>query len=296
MIGRRSPFRAGLMPSIVWAIVVLAAAARPVSAQVIKDSLPETEGVMVKQKIGAQVPMDLRFTDSFGDEVRLGDMFDGKRPVLLILGYYDCPLLCDLIFTSVTDGIEEIGLDVGKDYRVLAVSFDHTNTRQQAQEKREFYATLYQRKTPKDAWVFCTSEPGAVRDLATAVGYRYRFLPEQGEFSHPAAIMFLTPEGKVASYMEGVKFPSRDLQLALMDAGTGKIGTAFEQFFFTCFHYDPNAGAWSVNAKRVMKLGGLLTMLALMTCIGSLVLTNTLRRRSTGESSRQASNDTGLQS
>lgn len=295
MIGRLSPSRVNRIALLALAIGVLAVA-RPSGAQVIKDSLPETEGVMVKQKVGAGVPMDLRFTDSFGDEVRLGEMFDGKRPVLLILGYFDCPLLCDLIFTSTTDGLEEIGLDVGEDYRVLAVSFDHTNTREQAAEKRDFYATLYQRETPRDAWVFCTSEAAQVRELASAVGYRYRFLPEQGEFSHPAAIMFLTPDGKVASYMEGVKFPPRDLQLALMDAGNGKIGTAFEQFFFTCFHYDPDAGAWSMNAKRVMKLGGLVTMLALMTCIGSLVLTNTLRRRHACESSPEASNDTGSQS
>lgn len=269
---------------------------RSASAQVIKDSLPETEGVMVKQKVGAEVPKDLHFTDSFGNDVRLGDMFDGERPVLLILGYYDCPLLCDLIFTSATDGIKDIGLDVGDDFRVLAVSFDHTNTREQAAEKRSFYGTLYQRKTPTDSWVFCTSEPEAVRDLASSVGYRYRFLPEQGEFSHPAAIMFLTPDGKVASYMEGVKFAPRDMQLALMDAGDGKIGTAFEQFFFTCFHYDPDAGAWSVNAKRVMKLGGLVTMLLLMTFISSLVLTNTLRRRHAGVPATGASNDTGSRS
>lgn len=295
MIPARRPILCPVL-AMLGVALALSASPRPASAQVIRDSLPETEGVMVKQKVGAQAPLDLRFTDSFGDEVRLGDMFDGERPVLLILGYYDCPLLCDLIFTSATDGLEEIGLDVGEDFRVLAVSFDHTNTREQAREKRDFYAALYQRETPKDAWVFCTSEAGAVRELASAVGYRYRFLPEQGEFSHPAAIIFLTPEGKVASYMEGVKFAPRDMQLALMDAGNGKIGTAFEQFFFTCFHYDPEAGSWSMNARRVMKLGGLVTMFALMTCIGSLVLTNTLRRRHACDASGEASNDTGSRS
>lgn len=293
MIGAARTTRAGLAGAAMAAAVSFGA---PACGQVILDSLPQTEGVGVVHKVGAEVPAELRFTDSFGAEVRLGDMFDGERPVLLVLGYFDCPLLCDLIFTSVTDGIEEIGLDVGDDYRVLAVSFDHTNTREQAAEKRDFYGALYQRPTPRDGWVFCTSEPDAVRTLAASVGYRYRYLPEQGEFSHPAAIVFLTPEGKVASYIEGVKFASRDLQLALMDAGDGKIGTAFEQFLFTCFHYDPSAGTWSVAAGRVMKIGGLITMLALMTGIGSLVLTNTLRKRTTDATAPAASNDTGLRS
>lgn len=223
------------------------------------------QGVDVIEQRGAEVPLDLTMLDAQGNTVQLGDYFDGRRPVVLILGYYDCPLLCTLVFNRAQAVFNELGFVLGKDYRALAVSFDHTDTTSQAaaQQAGMLAGIRKIQGPPEQAWPFVTTTARNARALADSVGYTYKFLPESGEFSHPAVLVILSPSGEVSNYLYGVKYPAKQLRLALLDAAEGKIGSVFDRVILFCYHYDPTTGAWSVNAFRVMQVSSVATVLVL---------------------------------
>ncbi len=260
---RTVPPRVHAALAALLAVIFVVSSAR---AQILSKGLPEDmQGVDVIEQRGAEVPLDLKFLDAQGNTAKLGDYFDGRRPVVLILGYYDCPLLCTLVFNRAQAAFNELGFVLGKDYRALAVSFDHTDTTSQAAAQQAAMLAGI-RKTqgpPEQAWAFFTASARNARALADSVGYTYKFLPESGEFSHPAAIVILSPDGVVSNYLYGVEYPAKQLRLALLDAAKGEIGNAFDRVILFCYHYDPTTGAWSVNAFRVMQIAALATVLLL---------------------------------
>ena len=264
---------------LVQALAVSCAMASTATAQLIRDTpLPETEGVGIIDRAGATIQPDLTFRDSEGRDLRIGDVFDGKRPVMLIMAYYDCPLLCTLVLNGVQEAINDVSLSLGEDYRIVTVSFDHTDTTSMAAAKKAMYTLGYNREIPDDAWIFCTSEPEAARELARAVGFRYKFLPESGEFSHPSGVFFLTPKGVLSGFIENIKFRPMDVKLALMNAADGRLGSLFDRVEFTCYMYDPKTGQYRVQPMTVMRLVGGVTVLALGGTIGFLAWSNAVRR------------------
>jgi protein SCO1/2 len=267
-------------------IAALLAASAP--AQLIRETpLPETEGVGIVERRGAVIPPDIEFRDWKGRQVRIGDLLDKQRPLILVLAYYDCPLLCTLTLNALKEAINDVDLNLGPDYRILTVSFDHTDTTSMAASKKAMYALGYNREAPEDAWVFATSEPEQVKRLAEVVGYHYRFLPETGEFSHPSALIFVSPDGMVSGYLEHIKFKPRDVKMALMEAGQGKIGSVFDKVVFTCFMYDPKTGQYVIHPMNVMRIVGGATAVGLGVAIAGLVITNRVRaRRKAGISER----------
>lgn len=268
------------------ALVVSAWAARPAAAQVIKDSLPQLEGVGVLDRRGQQVPFDLVFTDSDGRKLKSKELFDGRRPVMLVMAYYTCPLLCSLVLDHVKESINQLEWTAGEEYRIVTVSFDHRNTPEQAAAKRTLYLLGYEpdnaRKTDlkPDAWQFLCADAENAQAISKAVGFHYRYLPENGEFSHPSAIFFLTPTGTVSGFIENLKFEPKDVKLALTEAGEGKTGSLFDRIIMTCFMYDPTKGTYVLAAKQVMKIGGVLTAVTLGTFIAGLFIVNQRRRLS----------------
>ncbi|MBL8747352.1 MAG: SCO family protein [Phycisphaerae bacterium] len=252
--GLRAILRAGAAAhaTILAACVAFAPEAR---AQLILETLPEIQDVGIVEHRGDQVPTDLVFTDSLGRSVRTGEFFDGSRPVILVMAYYDCPLLCTLVLNRVQRVLNELKWTAGEDFRVVTVSFDHLNTTAMAREKQQTYLLGLNKPVPESAWPFLTGDVANIRALTTAVGYHYKFLPEKNEFSHPAALIFLTPTGAVHNYLEKLDFSAGEVQIALAEAADGRIGTIFDRVKHFCFRYDPKTGRYSADAFAIMRIG-----------------------------------------
>ncbi len=238
-------------------------------AQVILESLPDLEGVGVADKRGESVDPALTFTDAAGANFTLASQLDGELPVVLLLAYYDCPLLCDLMLDATKTALAELDQRPSTDYRVLVVSIDHTNTTDQARTKRDlFVAGFNPPLTPTEgaAVVFATSQADPVRALANQVGYNYRYLPDNGEFAHPPAIMFLKPDGTVHTTLLGVGTSAKQVELALNEASDGRSASFFEKIAFSCYDYDPETGQYTPAVMNIMRLGagGAALLLALI--------------------------------
>ncbi|MEM8758210.1 MAG: SCO family protein, partial [Planctomycetota bacterium] len=207
-------------------LLALAAAAigtvAPSSAQVLSDEPPEAiRDLEIANQVGNQVPLDIQLYDSTGTALTIGDYFTDNRPTLLLLVYYDCPLLCGLMLNKMNEVINEAEPTVGEDYKIVVVSFDHTNTDAMAAGKQTLYHAGYRRglnELGRESFVFHTTSAGHARRLANAVGFDYRFMPESGEFSHPSVMYLLTPDGRVASFLSGLDYEPKQLRLAIIDA------------------------------------------------------------------------------
>jgi len=255
----------------------------PARAQIISKELPEqAQGVEVEERLGDRIPQPLMVQTSDGLAVDLWDYFDGKRPVVLVLGYYTCPLICPLTFETLVRALNGVDYTVGEDFQVLAVSFDPSNTVEDAQEKKAVALAGYDRATTPEierGFLFSIASESNARRLADAVGYRYKKLAN-GEYSHPVALVVLTPDGRVSRYIYSFDYTPRDIKLALLEATQGRIGKSIgDSFLHFCFAYNPQEGAFTLQAMRVMQLAAVATMILLGGLIGGLLLTSRLRRR-----------------
>jgi protein SCO1/2 len=244
------------------AALLLAAAARPVAAQRTEPLPKDLDGVGITERPGAQLPLDLEFKDEEGRTVRLGQYFPGNRPVILTLGYFTCPMLCPLVLNGLIDGLKGIPWTPGREFEIVTVSIDPTDTPLLAKVKKEQYLTEYGRPGAAGGWHFLTGREEDIKKLADAVGFHYRYVKSRGQFAHAAGIFFVTPDGKMARYLYGVEFPAGTVRLALTEAGQGSIGTTADQVLLFCFHYDAGEGRYTLAASNLMRAGGALTALA----------------------------------
>jgi protein SCO1/2 len=218
--------------------------------------------VGIDQRLNEQVPLDLVFRDETGAPVELERYF-GKRPVILTLVYYECPMLCTLVLNGLLSALRTLTFDVGKQFDVVTVSFDPDEKPDLAAKKKENVLAGYRREGAEAGWHFLTGDADAIRRLASAVGFRYQRDPGSGEFAHAAAIMVLTPQGKLARYFYGVEYAPRDLRLGLIEAAEGRIGNAVDQVLLYCYRYDPHTGRYSAAVMNLVRAGGLVTVLGL---------------------------------
>ena len=252
------------------------ALAAPTHAQLNPQQLPdELQGVGVDaDKRGTAVPREILLWDAEGREVRTSEWFDGRRPVMLVMAYYDCPLLCTLMLNNVQSVLNELDWVAGNEYRAVVVSFDHTNTTADAKTKQSTYHLGYAHadEMTEDGWTFYTTTAPDARRLASAVGFHYRYLPDTGEFAHSSALFFLTPDGHHHNFIEQLKPRARNVKLALIEASDGATASIFERAFAACWYQDPNTGEWAANAMTIMKFGaggvGLLTLTGLALAFG----------------------------
>ena len=226
--------------------------------------------VTFEQRLNQQVPLDLTFRDEQGRTVTLGQYF-GKRPVILVLAYYRCPMLCPQVLYGLAGVLRVIDFQPGRDFEVLTVSFDPKDTPQTAAAEKESVLARYQRPGAEQGWHFLTGDPLAITALAKAAGFGYAYIPQSGQYAHASGIMVLTPQGKLAQYFYGVDYPARDVRLALVQSSQNKIGTVVDQVLLYCYHYDPNTGRYGALTMRLLRVGGLLTLLLLGTFIGLMV-------------------------
>jgi protein SCO1/2 len=235
--------------------------------------MPELlQEVGLDQKLNAQIPLNLTFKDEFGRTVKLGDYFGG-RPVILTLNYFECPMLCTEVLNGLTGTLKTLNLSVGKDFDVVTVSFDPRDTPERARAKKANYLERYHREGAASGWHFLTGNAPEISMLTRAVGFRYAYNKAVGQYAHASGIMVVTPEGRLSHYFYGIEYGPRDLRLALVEAGDHKIGSPVDQLLLACFHYDPASGKYSLAVMRVVRAGGVATLLV----IGGAVVM--LRRR-----------------
>jgi protein SCO1/2 len=218
--------------------------------------------VGIDQKLNGQVPLDLSFRDETGRSVRLEDYF-GQRPVVLALVYFECPMLCTQVLNGLLRSLQNLNLDAGRQFEVLAVSINPRETPELAAAKQKTYVGLYGRPGASGGWHFLTGDEPAIERLAKSVGFRYAYDPVSGQYAHATAIMVLTPEGKISRYFYGIEYPARDLRLGLVEASAGRIGSPADQVLLFCYHYDPTTGKYGLVISNIVRAAGLATALAL---------------------------------
>ncbi len=236
--------------------IVLAA---PLQAQRAEPLPEQLEGVGIEERLGAQVPLELVFTAEDGRRVALKELVTGQRPVLLTLVYYRCPMLCGLVLNGVVEALKEVSLTAGKDFEIVTVSIDPLETATLARLKKQSLLREYGRPEAAAGWSFLTGDGASIKALADAVGFGYRWVEERQEYAHAAALIVLTPDGRVSRYLYGVLYEPRTVRLALAEAKAGTVASLTERFLLYCFHYDANQGRFVVAARNIMRLGGLLT-------------------------------------
>jgi protein SCO1/2 len=227
---------------------------------------PGLKNVAIEQRLNEQIPADLVFRDETGKAVHLSDYF-GKRPLVLSLVYYRCPMLCSELLIGLESTLKVLKFDVGKEFDVLTISFDHKDTPELAAAKKADVIKRYNRAGASEGWHFLTGPQESIDALTKAVGFQYDYDPKTGQFAHSTAIMLLTPEGKVAQYYYGVEFPPKDVRLGLIQASQNKIGTLADQVLLYCYHYDAATGKYGAIISRIIQLAGGLTILSIGTVL-----------------------------
>lgn len=270
-----------LLPAAVLLGTALACAPVAVRAQLLEDAPEEVQGVGITDRSGARLPMDLRFTDEQGNEVALGSFFRPGHPVALNLIYFNCPMLCNVFLDGFAAGLSDLDWTPGQEFDVVTVSIDPRDDAAGATRKKAHYLEQYGRPEAAAGWHFLTAKPAAVKELADSLGFAYRFLEDKGEFAHSAGLFVATPDGRLSRTITGVVFEPQTLRLALVEASDGKIGTPMDQFLLFCFAYDHTAGRYGPTAMRLVRLFGLMTLVALGVVLAALWRRDAARHRST---------------
>ena len=252
-----------------WPSRAIAVTPRPASNP---DSSPLIlRDVGIDQKLNNQIPLDLVFRDESGSTVHLGEYFR-QKPVVLVLAYYDCPMLCTLVLNGLVHSLKELKFNVGQQFEVVTVSFDPTEKSSLAAAKKAIYVSLYNRPGAAAGWHFLTGDEPSIHRLTQAVGFHYNYDSQTRQYIHATGIMVLTPEGRLARYFYGIRYPAGNLHLGLVEASQGKIGSSVDEVLLYCSQYDPATGKYSVIISHVLKIAALVMILSL----GSLILAMSL--------------------
>ena len=287
----RRPLHPALWPAL-WPArwlalaIALAAWALPApqaSAQRLRDrsEIEQLDGVDLEEHVGTTIPLDIALTDASGKPVTLADYLSDDKPAVLALVYYDCPVVCTVVMDRLAESLNGLDYIAGRDFRVIVVSFDHTETTAQAQQHQLAYLSGYAHgATPETiaGWTFHTADADNARRLIQAVGWRIKLL-DNGEYSHPVGLTVLGPGGLISRYLYGFEYPPKQMKLSLLEASDGKIARSLgERLMHFCYRYDPYAGRYSVQAMTIMQIGAGLTVAFLVVFIGTLLVRERHRR------------------
>jgi len=234
--------------------------------QTSSNGLPKVlQEVGIDQKPGEELPLDTEFRDENGNAVKLGDYFNKDKPVILALVYYECPMLCNQVLNGLTGSLKGISFDAGKEYDVVAISFDARENEKPdlAKNKKISYLERYGRKGTENGWHFLTGKQESIDKITRAVGFKYEWDEKSNQFAHGSAIMVATPEGKLSRYHYGIDYAPKDLKFSLMDSAKNNIGNPVEQLSLYCYHYDPSTGKYGLAILSVLRLLAVATILGL---------------------------------
>jgi protein SCO1/2 len=254
-----------LVMAVLAATAVLAQPGQPAPALAsrsmqdgnLQTQLPAAlQGVGIDQKLEQQVPLDLTFRDEAGRDVPLSSFFHSQKPVILAPVYYRCPMLCTQILSGLESALRVVSLNPGRDFEVVAVSFDPKDTSEIAAAKKQMYLKRYNRPNTANGWHFLTADEKDSKALMDAIGYHYKYNPKTDQYAHASGIMIVTPDGRLSKYYYGVEYSPRDLRLGLVEASQNKIGNPVDQLLLFCFHYDPATGKYGAVAMNMLRFGG----------------------------------------
>jgi protein SCO1/2 len=223
----------------------------------------EIKNVGVDEHLGSQIPMDLEFINERGETVKLGDYFQGNRPVILQLGYFDCPMLCSLVSRGIMDSVKDVNLKAGSDFDMVFVSIDPSESPSLAALKKQNTIEYYGKPEEASGFHFLVGKDNQIAKLADTVGFRYEKMEDTQQYAHAAVIFIVTPQGKLSRYLYGIKFDPQTVHLSLVEASQNKIGTTMDQILLLCLHYDSASGKYGWAAVGLMRLSGLCTVLTL---------------------------------
>jgi protein SCO1/2 len=229
----------------------------------------ELDGIGITDKNGAALPRDIKLTGSDGRALVLGEMMDGERPLVLVLAYYGCPMLCSMVLNATITGLKGAPEQLGRDYRVLVVSFDPRDGVAVASEKRESYLESFGKLvapidgSERNAFEFAIADEADVKRLAATVGFNYRWDEEQKQYAHAAGMFIVTPKGELSQTLTGIDYPSQDISDALKDAKAGIWQSPLKSVLMFCFQYNPHTGKYVLLAGRAMRVGAAITILVM---------------------------------
>jgi len=251
-------------------VVIVLLAAAPLWAQTPASQNKILDKVGFVQRLDEQLPLDTHFRNEQGQDVPLSTYF-GKKPVLLNLVYFNCPMLCTEVLNGVVRTMRAMPLELDRDYNVITISFDPTETSPLAAAKKRVYLDRYGHKGGEAGWAFLTGDAASIKRVADAVGFYFTYDPELQQYAHASGIILLTPEGKIARYFFGVEYPVQDVRLSLVEASHNKIGSPVDKLLLYCYHYDPTSGRYGLLIMRVLRIAGLCTALSLAVSVWVMI-------------------------
>jgi protein SCO1/2 len=221
--------------------------------------------VGIEQKLNEQLPLDAELKNEDGENVKLGSYFGKERPIVLALVYYECPMLCNEVLNGLTGSLKGISFNAGKEFDVIALSFDarENDKPELAKNKKASYLGRYGRSGTENGWHFLTGTQGEIDKVTNAVGFNYKFDEATNQFAHAGGVMVITPDGKISRYLYGIDYAPKDLKFSLMDSAAGNIGSPVEQLYLYCFHYDPSTGKYGLTILKVLRLMAIATILGI---------------------------------
>jgi protein SCO1/2 len=218
--------------------------------------------VSFEQRLNEQLPLDLQFKDESGRTVKLGEYF-GRKPIVLTFVYYECPMLCTQVLNGLESALRVINESIGQEFDVITVSFDPKETSVLASGKKKAYLERYKRPSAEQGWHFLTGDQASIDALTKAAGFNYSWDEASHQFAHASGIVVATPAGKVSRYFFGIDYSPRDVKFALIESSNEKIGTLADRLLLYCYHYDPAKGNYGLMAMRTVRVGGVITLVAL---------------------------------
>lgn len=268
--GVRGALRAGLAVCALLGAAALASAQTGPGGVAARPLDPVTKrpvllaDVRFDQRLDAQVPGDLPFKDDLGNTVRLADYF-GKRPVVLALVYFECPMLCSQVLTDLVSALGVLSFNPGTEFDVVAVSFNAKETPGLAAAKKATYMERFGRPGTEGGFHFLTGDEATIARLTETVGFKFAWDEDIKQYAHATGLVVLTPDGRVSKYIYGLEYSPRDLRLALVEASERKIGSAVDTILLYCYHYDPTTGKYGLVAMRTVQIAGILVIAAMVT-------------------------------
>ena len=226
------------------------------------DTVPQLRDVTFKQRLDEMLPLDAPFRDEHGQAVTLGDYFKtGGKPVILAFVYYQCPMLCMQVMNGLSSALKVMPFTAGQDFEVVLISFDARDTPAAAAEKERAHLEYWSRQADAPSWHLLTGDEITIRRVTSAAGFTYQWDERSGQFAHVSGVLVVTPEGRLSRYFYGVEYSPKELRLALVESGEGKVGSAIDELLLYCFHYDPESGRYGLLVMNLVRLGGVLTIL-----------------------------------
>jgi len=250
-------------------------------AQAAEETPTVLKDVGITSQLGTMLPLEEEFVNEAGQTVKLSSFFDGKVPVVFVLNYYGCPMLCGLLLNGARDGLQAISLRPGDHYKIVTISIDPKEGPDLAAAKKGSILGSISDTKFRDAanahWHFLVGKNGSEARVAAALGFQYKWVEDEKQYAHSAALFLASPEGKLSRVLPGIQFPSRDLKFALLEASEGKVGTFAEKLALFCYHYDPKDNKYALLASRLVSIGGAIMVAGIL--FGYLVLYLRNRRK-----------------